>query len=289
MTAIVDSHAHLYSPDEARYPALPIAFRPPAGTGSLTDLRRTCEQNAVQRVCAIQTQTFYGSDNRYLADVAARNRDWLAAICMVEPESTASAGLLRELVLEHGVRGLRSRAPAVGQLDHPAVRALWDVAAELGLVVNVLTSRENASGLEALLQSYPATRVVIEHSLALNITTDRSATLDALSRLAAYDNAYVELCDLPVVSQTSYPFADVHELYMSIITMYGARRCVWGSCFPLDFWLPGVTYGQHLAVFTQELDLEEQDRAEILGGTAERLWFPASDPAPAIFPGRGNG
>ena len=37
--AIVDTHAHIYSPDEKRYPVIAKPLRVPDGKGSLEDLR----------------------------------------------------------------------------------------------------------------------------------------------------------------------------------------------------------------------------------------------------------
>ena len=42
---IIDTHAHIYSPDEKRYPPIDKPLRPPGGKGSLEDLQRevACE------------------------------------------------------------------------------------------------------------------------------------------------------------------------------------------------------------------------------------------------------
>ena len=61
---------------------------------------------------------------------------------------------------------------------------------------------------------------------------------------------------------------------MKIINTYGSERCVWGSNFPNVLWTPKMTYGQHLKIFTEVLPLAEKDRRNVLGETAQRLWFP---------------
>ena len=67
---IIDTHTHIYSPDEKRYPPAkerlehgwkgePMSkpLRPP-GKASLEDLRQESRANGVAAVCAIQTATF---------------------------------------------------------------------------------------------------------------------------------------------------------------------------------------------------------------------------------------
>ncbi len=61
---------------------------------------------------------------------------------------------------------------------------------------------------------------------------------------------------------------------MKIIDTYGPERCVWGSNFPNVLWTPKMTYAEHLKIFTDELPLKEKARAQVLGETARRLWFP---------------
>ena len=61
---------------------------------------------------------------------------------------------------------------------------------------------------------------------------------------------------------------------MLIIDTYGPERCLWDSNFPNVLWTPKLTYAQHLSIFTRELPLKESARAQVLGETAKRLWFP---------------
>ena len=63
---IVDTHAHIYSPDEERYPPIEKPLRPPGGKGSLEDLHAESRANGVNAACIIQTSTFYRFDNRYI-------------------------------------------------------------------------------------------------------------------------------------------------------------------------------------------------------------------------------
>ena len=67
---IVDTHAHIYSPDQTAYPTISEPLRPPRGTGSPEHLRQEMQNADVDRAVLIQTSTFYRWDNRYLRDTS---------------------------------------------------------------------------------------------------------------------------------------------------------------------------------------------------------------------------
>src|SRR5260370_38146477 len=133
---IIDCHAHIYSPDEKRYPSKDKPLRPPKGKGSVEDLRKESLANGVSAVRAIQTLTFYGVDNRYLIESAKANKSWLAGVCNLEPDDPHSPLLLREYGRDYSVLSLRSiPSPARKPFDDPGVRALWKVARECAATV----------------------------------------------------------------------------------------------------------------------------------------------------------
>ena len=105
---IIDTHEHIYSPDEKRYPTIEKPLRPPKGKGALEDLEQQSRANGVDAVCAIQTSTFYRFDNRYILDSSKANPDWVAGVCTLNPDDPRSPSLLARHVREHGVRGMRS-------------------------------------------------------------------------------------------------------------------------------------------------------------------------------------
>ena len=271
---IIDSHAHVYSPDDWRYPPTPEARRPPAGVGSLQNLQETCKSNGVTAAVVIQTHSFYRWDNRYISHLSATQSNWIAGICALDPEDPKGPAMLTELVMRYSVRGVRILTLNSGHLDVPEVRRLWARAAELGLVVNVVTSTVHTDQLASLLHAFPTTTAVLEHSLCINRVRDKAESIKALRSLARISNAVVELSDLPVVSTEGFPFRDAHDLYMTIIEMFGPERCVWGSGFPTEFWIQKADMSEALGTFVHELPLDEAARSHVLGATAARLWFP---------------
>ncbi len=271
---IVDTHAHIYSPDEQRYPPIENPLRPPPGRGSVEDLRQESRRRGVDLVCAIQTSTFYRFDNRYILDTARAHPDWVAGVCTLDPDDPRSPELLSLHVREYGIRGMRSIPARDGMLDHPGVRALWKAALEEGIVINVLIGPEKADECDRLLADFPGLRVVLDHCLNLKVGPGLNPALDKVLQLSKRRNLHAKMSFVPTGSETGFPCEDMHEAALKVIYAFGPERCVWGSDFPNGLWTPMVTYEEHLRIFTHSLPLHDGDRAAVLGGTATKLWFP---------------
>lgn len=270
---IVDTHAHIYSPDEKKYPTIPKPLRPPGGHAAVEDLQRTASQNGVQHACLIQTTTFYKFDNRYLVDAARANRSWAAGVCTLDPDDPHSPGLLLHYAKNYNVRGMRSIPAKDGRLDHPGVRALWKAASDAGLVINVLVGREKTPEVDRMLADFPKLRVVLDHCLSLKTGDAYEATLADVLSLGRHRNLHAKLTFLASGSDQPFPCAIMHAACLKIIDTFGPERCIWGSDFPNALWTPKVSYAEYLRIFTEVLPLKASDREQILGKTAARLWF----------------
>jgi len=271
---IIDTHAHIYSPAEKRYPPIDKPLRPPGGKGSLEDLQRESAANRVKAVCAIQTSTFYRFDNRYICDSARAHPDWIAGVGTLDPDDPHSPGLLQQFVRNDRIRGMRSIPARDGKLNHPGVRALWKTGSDQGIVINLLIDRDKASEADFLLKEFSGLRVVLDHCLNLKAGTDFEAILADVLSLSRHRNLHAKLTFVPTGSTTGYPCADMHAACLKIIDAFGPERCVWGSDFPCELWTPKVTYAEHLKIFAEALPMKDTARAQILGETARRLWFP---------------
>ncbi len=270
---IVDTHAHIYSPDEERYPPIEKPLRPPGGKGSLEDLHAESRANGVNAACIIQTSTFYRFDNRYICDSAKATPDWTAGVCTLDPDDRHSPGVLEEYAREYGVRGMRSIPAADGRLDHPGVRALWKTATDQGIVINVLIGPEKADQADRMLAGFPQLQVVLDHCLNLKAGPNLDSTLEKVLHLSQRPNLHAKLTFIPTGSAAGFPCADMHDAGLKVIDAFGPERCVWGSDFPCELWAPKVSYAEHLKIFSEVLPLTSAAREKILGETARRLWF----------------
>ena len=273
---IIDTHAHLFSSDEKRYPPRGNPARPPGGAGTLERLRREVEANHVRGVCAVQVSGFYGFDNRFICDAAKANPGWMAGVCTLDPDDPHSPELLAQYKREYGIRGMRSVPSRRGKLDHPGVRALWKSALDQGIVINLLTRAGLADEADRLLQDFPDLPVALDHSLQLEAGPRVNETLAALRKLSKHKDVYTKVSFIgngPQGCLDGYPCRSFHEVCLEVIHIFGPERCAWGSHFPQESYSPKLTYSQALRIFTEVLPLSEEARAAVLGGTAKKLWF----------------
>src|SRR3990172_6661067 len=106
---IVDTHAHLNSEDEVRYPKTDRfqPLRPPAGKGTIEHLREEAGINHITRVVIVQTGSTYCFDNRLIVDTANENKDWITGVCTLDPVALGSPALGSHYAQTWNIRGLR--------------------------------------------------------------------------------------------------------------------------------------------------------------------------------------
>ena len=270
---IIDCHAHIYGEDEKAYPTVDEPFRPPAGTGTVKHLRQQMQAAGVRHVMAIQTSSFYRWDNRFTVDSAHAHRDWMIGVVTLDPDDANSPAQLARYVRDFNVRGMRSLPAKSGRLDDLGVARLWRAAERLGIVINVLVNRDQRRDVESLAARHAKLRVVLDHCLNLKASPQLDQTLDDVIALAKLPNLHAKLTFIPTGSAEDFPCRDMHVTCHKIIAAFRPERCVWGSDFPCELWCPGISYAQHLRIFTHELGLATKVKVAILGETAKRLWF----------------
>ncbi len=271
---IIDSHTHLMTLDTKRYPlADPSSGYKPAFEGSANALHEQMQLSGVSKALAISTG-FYGWDNSYVLDQQVDNKSWLAVAALVDPAGVDSAQRL-DVLVEQGVCGLRIQRHLFYQraLDDPISTPLWCAASDLGLTVDINATHEEYAAVEARVRAFPQTRFVLDHcgyvSSALAPSENTTAPVRALAR---YENVYIKLTFLPLASRQAYPFTDVHWMVRELVDAFGPDRCLFGSNFPTVQYSPQTGYEQTVALFADVVDLSVEERAWILGATAQTLW-----------------
>ncbi len=251
-------------------------LRVPGGKASVEDLRRTSLANGVSAARAVQTVSFYGYDNRYLCDATKANPEWVSGVCTLDPDDPHSPGLLEQFVRDFGVATLRSTpGDKRTTFDHAGVRQLWKTAADVGATVDIFLMKPDwVAGAEKLLREYRTLTVGFDHCMDLKPGPRYEKSLREVLRLAKYPNLFPKVDFISTGTEIGFPGNDLHEAALKIIDAYGPERCVWGSNFPNVLWTPKMTYAEHLRIFTEVLPLSDKARAQVLGETARRLWFP---------------
>lgn len=269
----IDTHAHVYSDNDERYPVIQAPTRPPGTSGTISSLKKLAAESRVSRICAIQPSSFYGWDNRFICDLALAEPELIAGICTLNPEDDSSPATVGHMIRQYGIRGIRSLPASDGHLDYPGVRDLWKACRDHDITINVFVKYDMALELSCLLDDFSEVRCVVDHCLIPASGPAHEKVLAAMLNLAQYPNVFAKLSFLPLGSAKEYPYSDLHTTCRKIIETFTPSRCVWGGSFPCELWSPRSTYAQNLHLFTSILGLDEKAQEEIFWTTPSSLWF----------------
>ena len=263
---IVETHAHLYSEDETRYPTIPNPTRPPAGTGTIEHLLKAKAEAGVTHVVAVQTGSFYRWDNRLIADTVRAHRDWMAGVCNLQSDDPANPDAFARLAEEYGIRGFRLEPPPDGgPYDHPGAAAICERAREMDLVICAHIGSTNLPALCRLMDRFPEVSFVLDH--CAYPTVEDPSILQHVLALDRFPNIILKISFYPRRS------AELVAMARQVIATFGPERCMWGGDFPAELWHPELTYAEHLQILMDEICRSDEERRTILDTTPMRIWF----------------
>ena len=263
---VIDSHLHVWSEDTETYPRSETPF--PAPPELL--LEYMGEADVDRAVIVLSMHYLY--DNQYLADTLRAYGDRFAGVGAVDPHGPQVADRLVELV-EAGICSVRIRGGREADaFCQPESEPLWRAAAELGVSITVLCGPHQIGLVTPMVERYPEVTVVIDHFAGITVEQGiESAPFRTLMGLARWPNTYLKLSGLHYWGDR-YPFPRAQEHLKAAFQEFGPGRLIWGTDWPHIMF--GYGYVRCANFVRRDLDwLSEADRAQIMGGTAHRLWW----------------
>lgn len=273
----VDAHVHVWTPDLARFPLAAGfdrgAMAPPSFTSD--ELLAVCRPLGVTRIVLIQ-MSFYGFDNGYMLDCMERHPGVFGGVAIIDHEAAGAVDEMRRLAAR-GVRGFRLYADAAAVAawpGSPGMRAVWDRGADDGLALCLLADPEALEGIERMCAAFPRTPVVIDHCARIGMRGPIDAgRVAALAALANHPRVFVKTSAFYALGEKRPPYDDLEPLIRRLRDAFGAGRLMWATDCPYQLAV-GQGYEASLAVVRDRCHfLTPAERAEILGGTAGRLFF----------------
>jgi len=226
---------------------------------------------------ALLTQgPFYGLHNDYVAQAVYRWPDRFSGLAMYNPFlGSRGADDLERWMTEAGFVGIKLEVPGtLGiwpglQLLGDTEMRVWERCAKLNglLMLHLNPGAGECSQVERLVEAFPTLRIVICH-----LGMAPAEGWQDQVRLARHEHVYLEISALPYQfhRQEEYPYPSAQRVLEWAVREVGAHKIMWGSDYPTV--LTENTYGQLLNfVRTNCPFLTPEERAFILGGTAERL------------------
>ncbi len=262
---IIEWNPHIFSPDTGRYPIHErAAYRPDMSKHPADPLAAYLDRmknEGIDRAVIVHPEP-YGDDHRMVLECLEREPDRLKGTSLFYPRDTDAPKKLEDLVAQeprivatrfHAHRGTEVY---LNSFSDPGVRALWEKAVELGLIVELHIGPNYASQVGEVLRDIPETTALIDH-LAEPHMGNSVEFADVLD-LSEHENVTMKLSGLNHFASDEPLFESARPFTRRVIQEFGPDRLVWGSGTPsiVDAHMP--EYGK-------------EDRAKVKGLNLAKL------------------
>lgn len=290
----VDSHIHLWTPDEGQFPweTAPPEHLNSDGRATHDNFVKLMDEAGVAKAVVVQPIN-YGQDYKYLSAAMDAHPDRLRGVFVADPTAPGpaeAAARLESLAASRsgwvGVRFNPYKWPEGASMADEKGMAMFRKAGELGLVVGFMPFKglsQHVADIEALLISSPQTKVIIDHwgFFLQPATGSGERELDerswqSLLKLSEYPQVFVKISALFRVSSDSYPWQSLSDRLGQLLSSFGSSRLLWGSDFPYASEHSSYSAAVHsLEDWPIWREMSETDRQNLVHDTASRLYhFP---------------
>ena len=277
-SAFVDTHPHVISDDEDRYPPAPLFGKRSDWSKERPTLVETLiaamDDAGVAKAAVVHSSTTYGFDNSYVVDACAQYPDRLVAVGSVDVLQPDAVEVIRDWI-GRGLAGLRlftggsTKDFDPSELDDPRAFPAWELCGELGLSMCIQTGPIGLPQVTALARRFPNVPIILDHLGRPDVTDGPPyAKARSLFELADIPSIYLKLTPR-IMGDSKTGAASPETLFPRLIEVFGARRMAWGSNYPTS---PG-SLSEILGTAKDRLaTLSDADRDWIFAKTAQRLY-----------------
>jgi L-fuconolactonase len=264
-TMIIEWNQHIFHPDSELYPFHEsAAYQPRIAAEPADPLQAYMERMAaegIDRAVLVHPEP-YGDDHRLILDCLEREPEHFLGTTLLYPKDPEAPMKLADLVSRqpklistrfHAHRGKEQYLDSFADAN---VRALWQKAVDLGLIIELHIGPDYGEQVGQVLRDIPDSVVVIDH-LAEPHMGD-AVEFSQILELAHFDNVYMKLSGLNHFATDAPLYESALPFTRRVIDAFGPERMVWGSG------TPGIV-DAHLGAFSVA------DRARIKGGNLARL------------------
>ncbi len=256
---VIEWNAHIFSPDTGRYPLHENAAYQPEMSHHPEDPLAAyidhMENEGVDRAIIVHPEP-YGDAHHLVLECLKREPERLKGTSLYYPNDSDAPKKLADLVAQepriiatrfHAHRG---KEMYLDSFSERGVRALWEKAVELGLIVELHIGPNYAHQLNQALRDIPETVALIDHLAEPHM--GHAFEYAEVLELAAHENTYMKLSGLNHFATDSPYYESVIPFTRRVIREFGPNRMVWGSGTP-------AIVDKHMA------DYSDKDRANVKG------------------------
>lgn len=261
---IVEWNTHIFHPDQERFPIHPsAAYRPrvPDTDDPLADYLARMQTEGIDRAVLVHPEP-YGDDHRLVLACLEREPELFLGTSLFYPKDPDAPQKLADLVARqpkiiatrfHAHRGKEMYLDSFVDRN---VRALWEKAVELGLIVELHIGPDYAAQIADVLLDLPDSTVLIDHLAEPHM--GNAVEYAHVLELSRFDQVYMKLSGLNHFAQDEPLYESALPFTRQVVEAFGPERLVWGSGTPriVDAHMPAHS---------------EADRTRVKGGNLQRL------------------
>ena len=269
---VLDSHVHLWDPGRLRYPWL-----------DGTELNRVMDASLLRAAAgpvsdfvAVQADCDHTegiAEVTWLMEQAEQLPGLRGVVAFAPLEQGARVGdhlsVLRDIPLVVGVRRLIQDEEPGFALTNAFLEGVG-LLADLELTFDVCIRSFQLGEVVELVRRRPNVQFVLDHLGKPRVGVDASTWRRQITELAAMPNIACKLSGLMTEIVAGPRTVDAVGPFLAhALAVFGPTRCLFGSDWPVM--TAATTYSDWLEVVSNVVSAEE-DRREVLAGTAERVY-----------------
>ena len=242
------------------------------------------DRAGIQKALLIQAY-YYGINNRYIAQSAAKYPDRLLGVGSFDPYVDKREEIMEQLIHGFGFHVFKfeiSQAcgltgfhpdfavdgaimePIYRKAEQEKVKIVFDLGKRgtLGFQID---------GVVCAAREHPAVSFVVCHLLAPDKEEDRAVWSRNMEKLAACENIFFDISALPWNIQERYPYRTCADFARAACDLAGSERLLWGSDVPCV--LTRASYRSQYEFLRDSGRFTERELQNILCDTAEKLYW----------------
>ncbi|MGD1891648.1 MAG: amidohydrolase family protein [Cyclobacteriaceae bacterium] len=236
---VIEWNAHIFSPDTEKYPFHPQATYQPEVSAQPSDplaayLQRL-DKEGIDKAVIVHPEP-YGDDHSLIVDCLKREPERLRGTSLFYPKDPSASQKLAKLVKEeplivstrfHAHRGKESYLDTFADAG---VRALWQQAVDLGLIIELHIGPSYAKQAGEVIRAIPGSKVLIDHLAEPHLGS--AVEFAEVLELAELPHVYMKLSGLNHFAQDEPLYESAKPFTKRAIEAFGLERMVWGSGTP---------------------------------------------------------
>ena len=272
---ITDAHIHLWrlarGDNVALSPSMAAIYR----NFEPEHLKPKLENAGIGRIVVVQAAETL-AETMFTVGLA-RKFPWIAGIvAWIDPASPSvreEAAALSWLPVVKGVRPVKDDNRTIAWMLDARNAPGWKTLAECGLSLDILVQNWRELPLAIhLARKNPGLSIILDHCGKPDIANGQfQKWADHISELAALPHVNCKLSGLMNCAAPGATARDIEPYARHVLAIFGARRVMWASDWPpLELASDYATWWQ----VSQDVlaSLDERDRADVLSGTASRIY-----------------